>query len=89
MTNTFEKNFFLKETDKMGGQGKNWTPTKRRGPIAAEFQGPGPADITLPSLFGSEFYFHFNCSRLSQLWGSQKLLKFSGLEPSLGFIRGL
>ena len=27
--------------------------TQRRGPIAAEFAGPGPAAITLPSLFGS------------------------------------
>ena len=26
---------------------------QRRGPIAAEFAGPGPAAITLPSLFGS------------------------------------
>ena len=28
---------------------------QRRGPIAAEFAGPGPAAITLPSLFGSGF----------------------------------
>ena len=39
----------------MGGQSGSWTPTKRRGPIAAEFQGPGPAAIGLPSLFGSKF----------------------------------
>ena len=39
---------------KMGGQSGSWTPTKRRGPIAAEFQGPGPAALTLPSLFGSK-----------------------------------
>jgi len=37
----------------MGGQSGSWTPTKRRGPIAAEFQGPGPAAIGLPSLFGN------------------------------------
>ena len=30
--------------------------TQRRGPIAAEFAGPGPAAITLPSLFGSELF---------------------------------
>ena len=41
----------------MGGQSGSWTPTKRRGPIAAEFQGPGPAALSLPALFGSEFYF--------------------------------
>ena len=38
----------------MGGQSGSWTPTKRRGPIAAEFQGPGPAALVLPSLFGSK-----------------------------------
>ena len=41
----------------MGGQSGSWTPTKRRGPIAAEFQGPGPAAIGLPSLFGSKFWY--------------------------------
>lgn len=30
-----------------------WTPTKRRGPIAAEFTGPGPASISLPGLIGA------------------------------------
>ena len=38
----------------MGGQSGSWTPTKRRGPIAAEFRGPGPASLVLPALFGSE-----------------------------------
>lgn len=37
----------------MGGfQQRPWTPTKRRGQIAAEFQGPGPASVTLPSYIG-------------------------------------
>ena len=37
----------------MGGfQQRPWTPTKRRGPIAAEFSGPGPAAVTLPSSIG-------------------------------------
>ena len=42
---------------KMGGgngNGYQWTPHKRRGPIAAEFSGPGPAAIALPSLIGSK-----------------------------------
>jgi len=30
------------------------TPHKRRGPIAAEFQSPGPASINLPGLFGNQ-----------------------------------
>ncbi|GIY11442.1 uncharacterized protein CDAR_374311 [Caerostris darwini] len=33
-------------------QQRQWTPTKRRGPIAGEWQTPGPADITLPSTLG-------------------------------------
>ncbi|XP_022253542.1 outer dense fiber protein 3-B-like [Limulus polyphemus] len=33
-------------------QQRPWTPTKRRGPIAAEHKGPGPASISLPSTFG-------------------------------------
>lgn len=37
----------------MGYAQGQWTPTKRRGPIAAEFTGPGPAALSLPSLFGS------------------------------------
>ena len=49
----------------MGGQSGTWTPTKRRGPIAAEFQGPGPAAIGLPSLFGSKFILQNIWDRLS------------------------
>lgn len=37
----------------MGYVQGQWTPTKRRGPIAAEFTGPGPASIALPSLIGA------------------------------------
>ncbi|CAG9826690.1 unnamed protein product [Diabrotica balteata] len=37
----------------MGGMTQRpWTPTKRRGPIAAEFKGPGPACVALPSYIG-------------------------------------
>lgn len=44
--------FFLQ----MGGQSNgNWTPTKRRGPIAAEFSSPGPAAIALKSSIGEWF----------------------------------
>lgn len=32
---------------------KPWTPTKRRGPIAAEFANPGPACVQLPQLLGT------------------------------------
>ena len=49
----------------MGGQSGSWTPTKRRGPIAAEFQGPGPAAIGLPSLFGSKFISIILCLEIS------------------------
>ncbi|XP_014256424.1 outer dense fiber protein 3-like isoform X1 [Cimex lectularius] len=38
----------------MGGfQQRPWTPTKRRGPIAAEYTSPGPACVTLPNLLGT------------------------------------
>ncbi|OXA52917.1 outer dense fiber protein 3 isoform X1 [Folsomia candida] len=41
----------------MGGiTQRPWTPTKRRGPIAAEFSGPGPAWVTLPGLIGRKPY---------------------------------
>uniref|UniRef100_A0A0A9Y3G6 Outer dense fiber protein 3 n=1 Tax=Lygus hesperus TaxID=30085 RepID=A0A0A9Y3G6_LYGHE len=38
----------------MGGfTQRPWTPTKRRGPISAEFTSPGPACVTLPNLLGN------------------------------------
>ncbi|XP_050672613.1 outer dense fiber protein 3-like isoform X7 [Leptidea sinapis] len=36
----------------MGIRQNPWTPTKRRGPIAAEAASPGPAVVSLPSLIG-------------------------------------
>lgn len=40
----------------MGGMTQRpWTPTKRRGPIAAEFGSPGPACVALPPLLGNMF----------------------------------
>lgn len=33
-----------------------WTPTKRRGPIAAELHSPGPACVQLPQLLGNKKY---------------------------------
>lgn len=37
----------------MGGfEQRPWTPTKRRGPIAAELSSPGPACVQLPQLLG-------------------------------------
>lgn len=41
----------------MGGMTQRpWTPTKRRGPIAAEYTSPGPACVTLPPLIGMEHF---------------------------------
>lgn len=38
----------------MGGfEQRPWTPTKRRGPIAAEMSSPGPACVQLPQLLGN------------------------------------
>lgn len=50
---TFKFEFFLGK--KMGGfTQRAWTPTKRRGPIAAEYQSPGPACVALPSSIGNQ-----------------------------------
>ncbi|XP_044735286.1 outer dense fiber protein 3-like isoform X2 [Chrysoperla carnea] len=39
----------------MGGfTQRQWVPTKRRGPIAAESASPGPAFVALPSLIGTK-----------------------------------
>lgn len=38
----------------MGGfEQRPWTPTKRRGRIAAEMTSPGPACVQLPPLLGN------------------------------------
>ena len=34
-----------------------FTPHKRRGPISAEFQSPGPAAFNIPGTIGSKFSF--------------------------------
>ena len=39
--------------------------SQRRGPIAAEFSGPGPAAIALPTLFGSKI-FKYLADKFSQ-----------------------
>lgn len=39
---------------------KPWEPTKRRGPIQAEMQSPGPALVQLPSLLGKLNIFYYN-----------------------------
>ncbi|KAH9632761.1 hypothetical protein HF086_012096 [Spodoptera exigua] len=36
----------------MGVRQNPWTPTTRRGPIAAEASSPGPAVVSLPTLIG-------------------------------------
>jgi hypothetical protein len=42
-------------TKRMGGfTQRPWTPTKRRGPIAAEYNSPGPACVSLPSYIGKK-----------------------------------
>lgn len=38
-----------------GGGGSTGALTLRRGPIAAEFQGPGPAAVALPSTIGMNY----------------------------------
>lgn len=51
----------------MGGMTQRpWTPTKRRGPIAAEYSSPGPACVTLPPLIGNLNFYNLNLSFVSQ-----------------------
>lgn len=42
-----------------GFEQRPWTPTVRRGPIAAEVQTPAPNAVELPSLLGLFEFFHF------------------------------
>jgi len=44
-----------------------WTPTKRRGPIAAEYSSPGPACVTLPSLVGKYLYYIYTSHKNSTI----------------------
>ena len=39
-----------------GGGSTGFILTQRRGPIAAEFQGPGPAAVALPSTIGKNYH---------------------------------
>lgn len=53
----FKQRQLKKKEKSMGGlTQRSWTPTKRRGPIAAEFVTPGPACVTLPPLIGNYNY---------------------------------
>jgi hypothetical protein len=38
----------------------SWSPTKRRGPIAADYSSPGPACVTLPNLIGE-----YHCQKIT------------------------
>lgn len=61
----------------MGGfQQRQWTPTKRRGPIAAEFSGPGPAAVALPTLVGE---FCLKIIKLSNLKGIKNMYTQSNM----------
>lgn len=49
----FRKGKIKVDIKNMGMTQRPWTPTKRRGPIAAEYNSPGPACVTLPPLIGN------------------------------------
>lgn len=47
----------------MGVKQEKWTPTTRRGPIAAEMKSPAPNSVDLPpllGLFNYHYYFIFS-----------------------------
>lgn len=48
---------------------KPWEPTKRRGPIQAEMQSPGPALVQLPSLLGKHIKKNLINSHVITMWG--------------------
>lgn len=45
----------------VGFQQNQWTPTPRRGPIAAEMKSPGPALVDLPPLLGKLYMNYAYC----------------------------
>lgn len=73
----------------MGGMTqRSWTPTKRRGPIAAEYSSPGPACVTLPPLIGklkSAVAFHdlrfISTKRVSNFQGKPRRTRSEAEHP--------
>ena len=61
------------------------TLCQRRGPIAAEFAGPGPAAITLPTLFGSKFLSSHKTARNFSLFPPDPNIKESTKTKSPAF----
>lgn len=61
---------------RMGGfTQRPWTPTKRRGPIAAEHRSPGPACVALRSSIGKQKflnYFSYNSAHYSLMPSSPR-----------------
>lgn len=59
----------------MGGfEQRPWTPTKRRGPIAAEMSSPGPACVQLPQLLGKNMY-NYNFKILMKAYLGTRILE--------------
>jgi len=61
--------------------GGMFTPHKRRGPIAAEFTGPGPAAIALPTLFGNQAV-ETKSSAPAFSFGSKQRVKVESVAPA-------
>lgn len=69
----------------MGGfEQKPWTPTKRRGPIAAEFANPGPACVQLPQLLGTRIVESKKTAAPAFSFGSRYLGKHNTFGPGPG-----
>lgn len=68
----------------MGGfEQRPWTPTKRRGPIAAEMSSPGPACVQLPQLLGKVNVAIVKASPLAELMSQQSHAWALKLETTL------
>ncbi|KAJ8951759.1 hypothetical protein NQ318_012610 [Aromia moschata] len=69
----------------MGGMTQRpWTPTKRRGPIAAEFSGPGPACVSLPSYIGKKTSESNSGRSPSYSFGARHNDKLENIGPGPG-----
>ncbi|XP_066245107.1 ciliary microtubule associated protein 1A-like isoform X4 [Euwallacea similis] len=69
----------------MGGLTQRpWTPTKRRGPIAAEYNSPGPACVSLPSYIGKKPLEAKTGSAPAYSFGAKANAKLESIGPGPG-----
>ncbi|XKL66647.1 hypothetical protein PGB90_010067 [Kerria lacca] len=65
-------------------QQRPWTPTKRRGPIAAEFTSPGPACVSLGAHIGKFICHHIGTRSPAFSFGSRRVNGGENVGPGPG-----